>query len=116
MLVKDLFEYNAWYGPDDPWHTQGGDDQWSNGKDEWHGEEGGGMVEDVNTANMVATEGTELSDVINARQLISAALRNPQNEKHKYFEFLKHLRTKHGADYSTDIHQRASKLSNQHKV
>ena len=109
MLVRDLFEYNAWYGPDDPWHTQGGDDQWHNGNDEWHGQNSGNMAEDFSVTNLVATESSEVSDIISARSLMLRAVKD-SNERHRYFEFLKHLRTKHGADYSTDIHQKASKL------
>lgn len=53
----------------------------------------------------------ELSDIITARELIGHATRDADQFKHKYFEFLKHLRNKHGADYSTRIHQKAAKLA-----
>ena len=112
MFIRDLFEYNAWHGPDDQWHNQGQDDQWHGTDDMWHGREGAGMVEDYNTANMVTTE-SSFSDVLNARDLINTALRDPQNEKYKYFEFLKNLRTRHGVEYSTDVHKRASELAKQ---
>ena len=56
-------------------------------------------------------ENSELSDIISARELIGRAISDPQNYKHKYFEFLKHLRTLHGSDYSTKIHQKAAKLA-----
>ena len=111
MLVRDLFEYDAWYGPDDPWHTKGSDDQWTNGNDEWHGQNSGNMSEDFAVANIVATESSEFSDIITARELIGSAVRDPKNEKHRYFEFLKHIRTKHGAEYSTRVHQKAAKLA-----
>jgi len=53
---------------------------------------------------------TQLSDVIAARELISNALRDTA-EKHKYFNFLKYIRSKHGAEYSTQVHQKASQLA-----
>jgi hypothetical protein len=56
-------------------------------------------------------ETADLADIVQARELIGRAVQNPQNEKHKYFEFLKHLRKKYGADYSTKIHQEAAKLA-----
>lgn len=55
-------------------------------------------------------EDTQLSDIITARELIGRALRNTA-EKHKYFDFLKYIRSKHGADYSTQVHQKASQLA-----
>ena len=111
MLVRDLFEYDAWHGPDDQWYSQSSD-PWYDGNDQWHGKNSGDMMEeDFAVANIVATESSEFSDIITARELIGSALRDPLNEKHKYFEFLKHLRTKHGEDYSTRVHQRAAKLA-----
>ena len=72
------------------------------------------MEEDFAVANIVATEGTsEYSHIITARELIGEAIRDPQNEKHKYFEFLKHLTTKHGTDYSTRVHKKAAELARQ---
>lgn len=53
---------------------------------------------------------TELSDIITARGLISQAMQNA-DYKHKYFEFLKYLRTTHGEKYSTNIHQKAAKMA-----
>ena len=112
MRITDLFEYDAWSGPDNAWHNQGEPGQWYDGDDQWHGTNSGNMMEeDFAVANIVTTEDTELSDIINARQLAGAALRDPLNEKHKYFEFLKHIRQKHGAEYSTRVHQKAAKLS-----
>ena len=55
-------------------------------------------------------EDTQLSDIITARELISSALRNTA-EKHKYFDFLKYIRSKYGAEYSTQVHQKASQLA-----
>lgn len=111
MLVTELFE-DSWSGPDNAWHN-GQEDQWSNGNDEWHGQNSGDMIEDFAVANMVTTEGdhASMSDIITARELIGSAARDPQNEKHKYFEFLKHLRTKHGSEYSTHVHQKAAELA-----
>ena len=56
------------------------------------------------------SEDSHVSDVITARELINKAVNHPDS-KHEYFNFLKHLRTKHGADYSTQIHQQAAKLA-----
>ena len=58
------------------------------------------------------SEGVEISDIIQARELIGRALHNTV-EKVTYFNFLKYLRKKYGADYSTRIHQEASKLAKQ---
>ncbi len=101
---------DQWSGPDNAWHN-GGSDQWYDGNDQWHGQASGNMIEDFAVANMVATESSEFSDILTARELIGLATRDPQNEKHKYFEFLKHLRSKHGEDYSTRVHQKAAKLA-----
>jgi hypothetical protein len=38
-------------------------------------------------------------------------VRDANEFKHKYFEFLKYLREKHGEKYSTRIHQKAAKLA-----
>jgi hypothetical protein len=104
MLVTELFEYNAWYGPDDQWYSQS-TDPWYDGNDQWHGSQSGNMIENHDTTN------SEFSDIVTARQLIGAAMGDPLNEKHKYFEFLKYIRTKHGADYSTRIHKKAAELA-----
>ena len=53
----------------------------------------------------------ELSDIVTARELIGQAMRDAREFKHKYFEFLKHIREKHGEEYSTKIHQKAAKLA-----
>ena len=53
----------------------------------------------------------EMSDIITARGLIGQAVRNANEFKHEYFEFLKYLREKHGETYSTRIHQKAAKLA-----
>lgn len=73
------------------------------------------LFEDFAVANIVTTESARLSDVLQARELIGHALRDPQNHRHKYFEFLKNLRNTHGADYSTDVHRRAAQLTRTHK-
>lgn len=57
-------------------------------------------------------EAVNMADILTARELIGAALNN-SHEKQKYFDFLKHLRNKHGSNYSTEIHQQASKLAKQ---
>lgn len=53
----------------------------------------------------------EMSDIITARGLIGQAVSDANEFKHKYFEFLKYLREKHGETYSTLIHQKAAKLA-----
>ena len=72
---------DSWSGPNNAWNN--GDDQWHSGDE---------VAEDFNVTNMVATEDASLSDIVQARELIGSAIRDPQNQKHKYFEFLKHLR------------------------
>ena len=95
MLVRDLFEYDAWYSQSsEPWY---------NGDDQWHGNNSGNMMEEDDHAS--------ISDIITARGLIGRAVSDPLNQKHKYFEFLKHLRTKHGPEYSTRVHQKAAELA-----
>ena len=109
MLVKDLFE-DSWSGPNNAWHNQGQDDQWYNGNDEWHGKNSGNMAEDFAVANMVQTNEADMSDIITAHGLIGRALQDPV-ARHEYFKFLKHLRNKHSADYSTHVHKEAAKLA-----
>ena len=53
----------------------------------------------------------ELSDIVTAREMIGQAIQDSKQFKHRYFEFLKHLREKHGEEYSTRIHQKAAKLA-----
>ena len=91
MLVTELFE-DAWSGANNAWHNQGQDDQWHGTTDMWHStEQGSGMVEDFNVANIVTNENTAtMSDIITARELMGKAVNDPRNEKHMYFEFLKH--------------------------
>jgi len=67
------------------------------------------ILELFNPMNEMAEQ---MSDIISARELIGHALRDP-DKKHDYFDFLKHLRKKHGADYSTLIHQEAKRLAKQ---
>lgn len=54
-------------------------------------------------------ENSNMSDVLQARDLIIDAMRDSY-KKDTYFDFLKFLRTKHGEQYSTEVHQQASKL------
>ena len=111
MLITQLFE-DAWSGPNNAWHNQGQDDQWHGTDDMWHSiEQGSGMVEDFAVANMVTNENATMSDIVTARELMGKAVEDPNNEKHMYFEFLKHLRNKHGSEYSTKVHQHAAKLA-----
>lgn len=107
MLVKDLFE-DSWSGANNAWHNQGQSDQWYDGVDQWHGQEGTSMTEDFAVANLITNE--DMSDVITARELIGQAVLDT-TAKYKYFEFLKHLRAVHGSEYSTKVHQQAAKLA-----
>lgn len=100
MLVRDLFEYDAWHGEDDQWYSAESD-PWYNGNDQWHGQQSGNMMEE--------TSEPELADIITAKDLISHALHDP-TERTNYFDFLKLLRKKYGEQYSTLVHQAASKL------
>ena len=113
MLVNELFE-DSWSGPNNAWHNQGQSDQWYDGKDQWHGEQGAGMVEDFNVANLVQTNemAEEMSDVVSARELIGQAKRD-SDKRHQYLKFLKHLRDHHGREYSTRVHRTAVKLAKQ---
>lgn len=54
-------------------------------------------------------ESNEMPDIIQARQLAHQAARD-SSRRHEYFNFLKHLRDKHGSEYSTHVHQSATKL------
>lgn len=56
------------------------------------------------------TEDASMSDIITAKDYIAHAISNP-NRKYEYFEFLKSLRSRHGAEYSTHVHQQAAKLA-----
>jgi len=105
-------EEDSWSGPNNAWHNQGQDDQWYNGQDQWHGNEGAGMVEDIDIDPTGRTVNTEMSDIIQAKQLASRAISNPA-ARYEYFNFLKHLRSKYGPDYSTHIHQKVSTLIQQ---
>lgn len=99
MFISELFNQfkeDDWHGQNPAWHS-GTSGSWHDGKDQWHDETLG------ETVNM--------SDIITARELIGQAVRDPKQEKHRYFEFLKNLRKKYGADYSTHVHQQAAKLA-----
>jgi hypothetical protein len=111
MLVCELFEHkiqknlheDQWHGRDDQWSgpddQYSNSDQWHNGRDPWHSQDQEGMV-----------EGYEMSDIITARGLIGRALRDAE-EKMNYFKYLKHLRDKHGHEYSTSVHREAGRLA-----
>lgn len=55
-------------------------------------------------------EDTEVADVITAHGLVNRALSDPQ-ARQEYFDYMTHLRNKHGKDYSTRIHQKATSLA-----
>ena len=93
-------------GEGNAWHN-GSDDQWYDGQDQWHSE----TNEDFAVTNMAQTnEDNHVSDVITAKQLINAA-RVDSNKAYDYHNFINHLRKKYGTEYSTNVHQSASKLS-----
>ena len=52
---------------------------------------------------------TSVSDIITARQIAKQAARDPQ-ARQKYFDYMAHLRAKHGKEYSTRVHQEATQL------
>lgn len=88
------------------------DDQWSGGADSTY-HTGKGMWEDLATTNYITNEDdhVDFGHIITARELIGRATQDPQNEKHRYFEYLKDLRNKFGKNYSTQVHQHAAKLA-----
>jgi hypothetical protein len=51
-----------------------------------------------------------MSDVITARGLVNRALDNP-TARQEYFDYMTHLRNKHGKEYSTRIHQKATSFA-----
>jgi len=57
------------------------------------------------------TENQEMSHIVQARELVKQAVRNP-SRRQEYFDFMQHLRSKHGKDYSTKIHKEAAKIDN----
>lgn len=60
--------------------------------------------------NPVVNEDNEMSDVITARGLVNRALDNPA-ARQEYFDYMTHLRNKHGKEYSTRIHQKATSFA-----
>ena len=59
--------------------------------------------------NKQIKENSNISDVLQARDLIHDAMRDT-HKKYLYFDYLKFLRNKYGEKYSTDVHKQASKL------
>ena len=55
-------------------------------------------------------ESDEVSHLISAREIIGRA-KGDEGNNQEYLDFLKHLRDKFGKDYSTKIHQSASKFT-----
>jgi hypothetical protein len=51
-----------------------------------------------------------MADVITARGLVNRALDNPA-ARQEYFDYMTHLRNKHGKEYSIRIHQKATTLA-----
>lgn len=62
-----------------------------------------------NCVPVTEQQDTSMSDIITARQMAKSAARDPQ-ARQKYFDYLAHLRTKHGKDYSTRVHQEATRI------
>jgi hypothetical protein len=60
--------------------------------------------------NPAVNEDNEMSDVITARGLVNRALDNP-TARQEYFDYMTHLRNKHGKEYSTRIHQQATSFA-----
>jgi len=60
--------------------------------------------------NPVVKEDSEMADVITARSLVNRALDNPA-ARQEYFDYMTHLRNKHGKEYSIRIHQKATTLA-----
>ena len=115
MLIKEFFLEDQWSNENNTYHT--GNGQWSDGVGQWSGgntntyHTGQGMWEDFAVTNLVTTENIDFGDIITARELIGLALQDSKEHKHKYFEFLKHLRNSVGKEYSTQVHQHAAKLA-----
>ena len=60
--------------------------------------------------NPVIKEDNEMSDVVTAHGLVGRALHNPA-ARQEYFDYMTHLRNRHGKEYSTRIHQKATALA-----
>ena len=60
--------------------------------------------------NPIIKEDNEVADVVTARGLVGKALDNPA-ARQEYFDYMTHLRGKHGKEYSTRIHQKATALA-----
>ena len=108
-------EDHQWTNADNTYHT--GNGQWSDQVGQWSGgatntyHTGDGMWEDMATSNYITNEHVDFGDIITARELIGLALDDSKEHKHKYFEFLKHLRDTFSKEYSTQVHQHAAKLA-----
>ncbi len=60
--------------------------------------------------NPVIKEDNEMSDVVTAHGLVNRAL-NDAEARQEYFDYMTYLRNKHGKEYSTRIHQKATALA-----
>ena len=67
--------------------------------------------EDPSVTNLIATESNEMSDIITAKEIANRVQRDP-TARQEYFDYLAHLRSKHGKDYSTSVHQQATTFAN----
>ena len=60
--------------------------------------------------NRIIKEDNKMSDIVTAHGLLGNAIQNPR-ARQEYFNFMMHLRNKHGIEYSTRVHQQATGLS-----
>ena len=60
--------------------------------------------------NPVIKEDNEMADIVTAHGLVGKALDNAA-ARQEYFNYMTHLRNKHGKEYSTRIHQKATALA-----
>ena len=60
--------------------------------------------------NPVIKEDNEMADIVTAHGLVGKALDNAA-ARQEYFNYMTHLRGKHGSDYSTRVHQKAAALA-----
>jgi hypothetical protein len=112
MPIKRVHE-DSWSGENSAWHNAGAADQWYNGTDQWHGSTT--CEEDWAVANLVTTETVSWPHIHKARALMQQTLRDPVNNKHKYFEFMRCIAHTHGDNYCSSMHEQAAKICRKHK-
>lgn len=62
------------------------------------------------TDHYLVAESNEMADVITAREYANKAVKDPV-ARQNYFDYLAKLRAKHGKEYSTSVHKKATELS-----